>query len=194
MRPIRKTLTPDELRSEHRLVEAAQQNPRHFSALYERYYDAVYLFIYKRLHEEEIAGDLTADVFIKALHHLPKYRFQGVPFSAWLFRIASNEVNQYFRHNQRQRHVSLERIQLGHLIEEIEEQVSEDSIRQVLDLIQTLPPDDLQLIELRFFEQLSYKEIGLICHMTENNAKVRVYRLLTRLRTTLEKQAPVRNV
>lgn len=177
-----RTLSTAEIQAEYVLIRAAQQHMRRFGVLYERYYEAIFRFIYKRVAEEDLTSDLTAQVFEKAMLNLKHYRFQGVPFSAWLYRIAINEVNQHFRRSQRQRVISMERVQIGELFEEIEAPHDDDALHRMLAAIQTLSDAEVQFLELRFFEGLPFREIAAIYHITENNAKVRMHRLLHKLK------------
>lgn len=170
------------MRDEQQLVEAARKNPRRFGLLYERYYEQMFLFVYKRVGDQEMSADLTSQLFLKAMTHLPKYQFRGVPFSAWLYRIAINEVNQYFRQSKKQRHVSLDSAGLQLMMEEAEVRHDEHEIQSLVQVLDRLEPEEVQLIELRFFEKQSFKEIGIIFNITENNAKVRTYRLLTKMK------------
>ena len=119
-----------------------------------------------------------------------KYKYKGVPFSAWLYRIASNEVNQFFRRNQKNRVVSLEDQNVHQLKEEFEledKKALEFNLNVLQEVIQLLKPAEVELLELRFFEQRPFKEIGEILDMTENNAKVKVYRLLQKMKKLFQK-------
>ena len=82
-------LNARELESERRLVEASQRQPRRFAKLYERYFDRVYAFALVRTGDRTAAEDVTAETFRLALQNLPRFQWRGVPFSAWLFRIAA---------------------------------------------------------------------------------------------------------
>ena len=77
---------------ERRLVEAAQRDRARFSELYEEYLELVYAYIARRTRNREEAEDLTAEVFRRALQSLPRFKWTGAPFGAWLFRIASNMI------------------------------------------------------------------------------------------------------
>ncbi|MEO1434917.1 MAG: sigma-70 family RNA polymerase sigma factor [Bacteroidota bacterium] len=167
-------------------IQAAQADPAQFRPLYQRYYESIFRFIYKRTADEVVCGDLCAQVFLKALQKLSTYQFKGVPFSAWLFRIASNEVTQYFRNQQKKRVVSVESRQLEDTIDELDMPRDEAARSAMLSALQDLKPDDLELIELRFFEQRPFKEIATIRNMTESNAKVKTYRILERLKRMIE--------
>src|ERR671922_2957120 len=80
---------------ERLLVEAAQKDPSRFAELYENNFERVYAFVARRIRERQVAEDLTADVFHKALDNLPGFDWRGIPFAAWLLRIAANAVNDY---------------------------------------------------------------------------------------------------
>lgn len=187
-----KKLTQDELQEELKLIEAAQRNPDRFGVLYERYYRQMFLFVYKRTGEEEIAGDLVSQVFLKAMVNLPKYQYKGVPFSAWLYRIASNEVSQHFRDKKGDRVVSIETKSAVKALRDMSAELGDDDaeklIRLMMDAIREMDPEDVQIIELRFFEGRPFQEVGYILGITENNAKVRVYRILERVKKKMEKK------
>ena len=87
----------DDLENERELVEKAQQSREAFGLLYEKYYDGIYRFALHRTANVQTALDITSTVFIKALDGIGKFRWRDIPFSAWLYRIATNEINGYFR-------------------------------------------------------------------------------------------------
>lgn len=186
--PKKRTLTQQQIQEEYQLIEAAKQNSRKFGVLYERYYEPIFLFVFKRVDTEDLCSDLTSQVFMKAMVNLPKYKFRGVPFSAWLYRIAINEINQHFRNNKGQRAISMETANIADIMEEVEEVPQEANIQKMLNTLQLLSPDEIQMIELRFFEKLPFKEIADIFNITENNAKVRMYRLLGKMKKLMTKQ------
>jgi RNA polymerase sigma-70 factor (ECF subfamily) len=177
----------EDLRQELAIVEAAKSDPGKFGALYEKYYRQVFVFVFRRTGDEEQSGDIVANTFLKAMLALPKYTFRGVPFSAWLFRIASNEINMFFRKTNKERVVSLDKSDLGSMIAESGENDSDETQKLLLKALGTLNNDEMQLIELRFFEKRAFIEIGEIIGITENNAKVRTYRILDKLKVLLTK-------
>lgn len=181
----RKTVSAKDMQEEWLEIQAAQLKPALFQPLYERYYEEIFLFIYRRSGDEEITGDICAHVFLKAMNRLNTYTFKGVPFSAWLYRIASNEVAQYYRNLQKNRTVSLEVTSLSHLMDEVDEPFDEVKRADMLKALDALNETDMQLIEMRFFESKSYKEIADIMNITENNAKVKTFRVLNRLKKQL---------
>ena len=180
-----------------KLVEAAKRNPERFGVLYERYYRDIFLFVFKRCADEELAADVCSQVFLKAMLHLKRYEYKGVPFSAWLYRIASNEVNQHFRKAKSQRVISMEKMDIERMVEEAggtEHKVLEEEQQATLvELLNEASEDEVQLLELRFFERRSFKEVAFILGITENNAKVKVYRLIERLKKRLAKKALTNN-
>ena len=177
------TLTQQAIEEEWLLIQAAQQTPARFGALYNRYYEQIFRFIYQRIGDEELTADLCAQTFLKAMQNLSRYSYKGVPFSAWLYRIASNEIAQFYRQNQKNRVITLEDNYVNNLKEELDDKEElEINIGILEKVIKELKPDEVQMVELRFFEKRPFKEIGDILDMTENNAKVKVYRILQKMK------------
>lgn len=175
-----------ELDEEKMAVLNAQKDPRHFSVLYERYYKSIFIFVNKRVDDEALTAELTSDVFFKALKNIKKFEFRGVPFSAWLFRIAVNEVNQFFRKEKKRiRAVSLTGTHAEALFEEIDHR-AQDREQLLSRLLSKLNEEDLQLLELRFFEERPYKEIAYLLDISEGNAKVKTYRVIKKLRDLVQ--------
>jgi RNA polymerase sigma-70 factor (ECF subfamily) len=167
------------------LVEEAKKDSSRFAALYKKYYAPIYLFILKRVESEDIADDITSQVFLKALTNLSKYKDMGFPFSSWLFRIARNEMYDMYHKQKIQMVVSIEKKGIGDMIVEMGEEDKEDhsALRIALDALEA---DEMELVELRFFEKRPFKEVGEILEITENNAKVRTYRVLDKLKKLLK--------
>lgn len=169
--------------AEDRLIKEAIANPDCFRPLYESYFKKVYLFVLHRVGNKELAGDLTQQVFLSALTHLDRYQFRGFPFSAWLFRMAINQCNDFFRKTKRNRVVVLEEESVENLFVELTaDQTIEEWERQLPAILEKLEQDELYVIELRFFEARPFKEIADILNITENNAKVRTYRILEKMK------------
>lgn len=183
------TVTQQAMEEEWLEVQAAQQNPAKFRVLYQRYYEPIFRFVFKRTVDEVLAADLTSQVFLKAMQKIDKYVFKGVPFSAWLFRIASNEIAQHFRKQNKSRVVALEERTAHDLEDEYEDKADLDiNINLLKSVIQDLKPDEVELLELRFFEKRPFKEVADILDITENNAKVKIYRLLQKMKKRFVKQ------
>jgi len=173
-----------EVLAEYEVIKKCQQNPQYFAPLYTRYYDQIFLFIHKRVDHLEITADITSRVFLKALRNIKKYRYQGVPFSAWLYKIAINEVNTFFRQQKKlERAVNIDEQDISQLITEIdykEPQIDPHVLVPVL--LEQLNDFEVQFIELRFFENRSFKDIGYLLGLTEVNAKIKTYRILKKLK------------
>lgn len=179
--------TATDMQNEQVLVEAAKKDPGRFGPIYDKYYEQIFRFVYQRLDDKDIAFDATQQVFMKAINNLPKYEFRGVPFASWLYRIASSEVNDLFRKEKAQRTVNIDSVSVYTIIEEIEESKIDKYHDKIVQIIgEELEEDELQLIEMRFFEKRSFKEIGEILDITENNAKVRTYRILEKLKKAIK--------
>lgn len=187
-------ISDDELNVEWQEVQAAQADPRAFKPLYQRYYEPIFRFIYRRCEDEATAADICSQVFLKALKKLKTYEFRGLPFSAWLYRIASNEVTMFYRQQKRERTVSADTSIYHELVDEdsihVDDTPEEESLEQMLrSALQSLKPEELSLIELRFFEQRPFAEIADILGISEANAKMRTYRILDRLRKKMPKKS-----
>jgi RNA polymerase sigma-70 factor (ECF subfamily) len=184
-----RTISAEAIQSEWREIQAAQQNPTLFRPLYERYFDPIFRFIMNRCGEESVAGDICSQVFLKAMQKIKGYEFKGVPFSAWLYRIASNEVAQHYRNTKKLRVVSAEETQIEDIVEEMDFD-NYGAYREVmLEVLEELKPIDLQLIEMRFFEKRPFKEISEVLGLSESNAKVKTYRILERLKKKILKRS-----
>lgn len=179
--------TDQQLNEELVIIEAAKLNPERFGPLYDKYYKQIFNYVYQRMDSKETAFDITAQVFLKAMLNLQKYQFKGVPFASWLYRIAHNEVMQLFRSQKDKRAINADISDLRFICEEQDEPFFEEYIPAIKKLIQELNSDDLQMVELRFFEKRPFKEIAEILDITEVNAKVRMYRIIEKLKKSLSK-------
>lgn len=175
------------LAHEYNLVEAAKKNPKDFAILYDKYYEPIFRYIYQRVDDKEMAFDATQQVFLKAMSKLHKYEYRGVPFASWLYRIAFSEVNDIFRQRKGARTVNVDSMAVYSIIEEIQESKIEKYHDKIVAILaEELEEDELQLIEMRFFEKRAFKEIAEILDVTENAAKVRTYRILDKLKKVLK--------
>lgn len=165
------------------VIEASKKDPSAFHPLYEKYHEPIFRYIYQRSDDKEAAFDITQQVFVKALINLSRYTFKGVPFSSWLYRIAKSEVYKAIEKNKVQRTLNIDVDGLKELL--LEAETDETVIQKEKSLticMSQLADADVQLIEMRFFESRAFKEMGQILEMTENNAKVKVYRILEKLK------------
>lgn len=175
----------DDLSDEIALINAAKTDPDAFGLLYERYVDRIYNYIYYRVGSTGDAEDLTARVFFKALKSIDSYRHMGLPFSAWLYRIAHNLVANYHRDRSKTEELSIENLAI---IETNREAYPEEFVAEqqetafLLKLVDDLSPLKKDLIILKFVDRLSNEEIGKIFGKTEGAIKSLYHRTLVELK------------
>ena len=178
---------PD-ISDEKALALAARGDQEAFGTLYERYVGRIYNYIYYRTGNQFDAEDLTARVFFRALRHIGNYTDRGLPFSAWLYRIAHNLVANWHRDNSRRREVPLEEILLVRPNGEHPETtlVQNEELESLMHMIRCLPEERQQLLILKFVDHLSNAEIGQIMGRTEGAVKSLYHRTLISLRDDYE--------
>ena len=175
--------TFNERLKEQGIIRQAKVEARAFKPLYEKYYKPIFLFVFHRTGHKDISADLTSQVFLKALAGLDKYEFRGLPFSSWLYRIAINECNSFFRKNKAVRLVVLEDHHADRVYEEMfGESTAEDLKRKLPRILEKLKPAELQVIELRYLEGRAFKEVAEILNISETHAKVKTYRILDKMK------------
>ena len=171
---------------EKALIEAAKRDPTAFDSLYERYVERIFNYIYYRTGNLRDAEDITGKVFFKALDNLQGYRHMGLPFSAWLYRIAHNLVANYHRDRSKKQEISLSSVQskeLHHRGIQPEASVARNQeVDELLATIRDLAPNRQELLILKFVDQLSNKEIGKIMRKSEGAIKSLYHRTLIELR------------
>ena len=178
-------VTKEQQQEELALIEDAKKNPAKFEALYERYHEQIFRFVYQRVENKDAAKDITQQIFLKTMTNLYKYEQRGLPFASWLYRIAKSETYEALRQDQKLRCVNIDDTQLADMMGELGEK-EEDRVEKysakLADAIAELDEDDLQFIEMSFFEKRSFQEIGDILKITANYAKVRTYRVIDKLK------------
>jgi len=165
---------------ERRLVEAAQNDPARFGDLYELYFERIYTYIVRRVRDRDIAEDLTAEVFHKALASLPDYEWRGTPFVVWLIKIASNAVTDQGKRAAREVATTEDIADVERDLEAIE-----DGAR-LFQLADQLPADQRRVIFQRFVEQRSIREIAVDLQRSEGAVKQLQFRALQYLRDRME--------
>ena len=183
-------LPEPELKDEDTLQSASLGDKDAFGELYERYVDRIFNYVYYRTGNIHDAEDLTARVFQRAMNHIQNYTDRGVPFSAWLYRIAHNLVANWHRDRSRKQEIPINDLPVlpsrgdhpeSNLVRSQEEDV-------LLRLIRRLPPDRQQLLILKFVEDLSNAEIGQIMGRSEGAVKSLYHRTLLALRDDIGDQ------
>jgi len=171
------------------LINAARTDPVAFGELYKKYIDKIYNYIYFRTGSANDAEDLTEKVFLKAMSHIKGYKHMGLPFSAWLYRIAHNLVANYHRDRSSKQEISLDDLP-GRIIPQPDPQpeakiVIRQEVEELLGTIRELADNRQELLFLKFVEQLSNMEIGLIMRKSEGAIKSLYHRTLLELRERL---------
>jgi RNA polymerase sigma-70 factor, ECF subfamily len=174
-----------ELKTESELISlACEGDSDAFGALYEKYIDQIYNYIYFRTSNVKDAEDICSRVFMRALHHIERYEDRGYPFSAWLYRIAHNLVVNWYRDRERSDEISLaDQYPPPTMNGRVEDRIEkEDETGMLLAIIQGLPEDRKELLILKHVEGLTNTEIGQIMDRTEGAIKALYHRTLESLR------------
>jgi len=169
---------------ERLLIEAAQKDPARFADLYELHFERVYAYIVRRVRDRAETEDLTGEVFHQALANLKRFEWRGIPFAAWLFRIAANLISDRWQHSRREivddsAVISTAKVEPAE-IEAVEKRAT------LFRLVETLPPEQRRVVVLRFAEQKSIQQVAREIGKTEGAVKQLQFRALTNLRARLE--------
>ena len=166
---------------ERLLVEAAQKDPARFGDLYELHFELVYAFIVRRVGNRDTAEDLTSEVFHKALANLQRFEWRGVPFAAWLLKIAANALTDRAKRSNRE--LSLEdpsEISAKPRMEQAQD------LARLFRMVEELPADQRTVVVLRFAEENSTREVAERLGRSEGAVKQLQFRALSSLRARLE--------
>jgi RNA polymerase sigma-70 factor (ECF subfamily) len=164
------------------LIEAAQKDPARFAELYENNFERVYAYIVRRVGSRAESEDLTSEVFHQALANLQRFEWRGVPFAAWLYRIAANLIADRWQRTAKEQ---------GNTFTEEIDQLSSAEIEEVerratlFRLVDSLPAEQQRVVILRFVEQKSIKEVAREISKTEGAVKQLQFRAITNLRTRM---------
>ena len=168
---------------ERLLIEAAQKDPARFADLYEIHFERVYAYIVKRVRDRAETEDLTSEVFQQALANVNRYEWRGIPFAAWLFRIAANLISDRWQRAGREvtDDDAIGSAQVSPAeIEEVERRAT------LFRLVDTLPAEQKKVVILRFVEQKSIREVAQAIRKTEGAVKQLQFRALSTLRARME--------
>jgi RNA polymerase sigma-70 factor (ECF subfamily) len=172
-----------EAEDERLLIEAAQRDPSRFAELYERNFERVYAFVASRVHNRAEAEDVTSEIFHRALANLRRFEWRGVPFAAWLYRLAANAVA-----DRRQR--AGREAELPASADAIEDPVAMRQVEEraiLFGLVSELAPDQRRVVIMRFVEQKSIREIARELRRSEGAVKQLQFRALGNLRARLRR-------
>ncbi|HEY1656908.1 MAG TPA: sigma-70 family RNA polymerase sigma factor [Candidatus Sulfotelmatobacter sp.] len=170
---------------ERLLIEAAQHDPARFAELYEHNFERVYAYIVRRVGDRSETEDLTSEVFHQALANLKRFEWRGIPFAAWLYRIAANLISDRWQRNRREMLADepeqIESVPANSAeFEEVERRAT------IFRLVDTLPVEQKRVVVLRFVEEKSIKEVAREVRKTEGAVKQLQFRALTTLRARME--------
>ena len=165
--------------SEQALVEAAKRDPSSFAVLYEAHFERIYAFVAHRVRDRSIAEDLTAEVFRHALGAIGAFEWRGVPFAAWLYRIAANEIADHMSKSAREHGPVSKDEPMQDEVELIEHRST------LFRLVDELPADQRRVIVLRFAEERSIREVAETIGRTEGAVKQLQWRALQTLRSRM---------
>lgn len=175
-------------RTEIAAIRAAQAEPRCFGVLYDAHFIPVFRFIHRRTGDSELAADLSQQTFLKAMLALPRYRTEGSPFRAWLYRIALNELRMHWR-RRKEVVMDLGWAEVKGLADECGLHQLEEDMRKLSTALSQLTGAQAHLVELRYFDGLSFAELGRVLGIGEDAAKMRTHRVLGLLRNQLTRKA-----
>jgi RNA polymerase sigma-70 factor, ECF subfamily len=173
---------------EQLLIEAAQKDPRRFADLYEANFERVYAYVARRVRERADAEDVTAEVFHQALANLHKFEWRGTPFSAWLFRIASNAISDRWQRTARE--IGNPSSALADDPRDPRDSVSPEQIEErarLFRLVAGLPADQRSVIEMRFSAGKSIAEIAHDLRRSDGAVKQLQFRAIRSLRNHWQK-------
>jgi RNA polymerase sigma-70 factor, ECF subfamily len=171
-----------------RLIERAKAyDETALSELYHQYVHRLFRYVYARVGDPAIAEDLVSDVYVRMLESLPSYEERGVPFEAWLYRIAHGRVVDYYRRQKVRNYVPLDDQLAGDDAEDPEQRAAaNDDATRAWQAMNQLTPDQQQVLSLRFLAEYSSAEVAVALEKTEGSVKALQHRALATLRRLLE--------
>jgi RNA polymerase sigma-70 factor (ECF subfamily) len=178
-----------DLEQERELVERARSSAEAFGELYDMYYDQIFGYALRRSASLEVAQDVTSTVFYEALRHIKSYRWRGVPFSHWLFRIAGRELADQSRKNKRE----VDYVQQTQEMESERASAKEELSKHeaYLDLqryVARLPARYQEVITLKYFEDKDIQQIASILGKPGGTVKSLLHRGIEQLRKMMESE------
>jgi RNA polymerase sigma-70 factor (ECF subfamily) len=175
---------------ERLLIEAAQQDPARFAELYEENFERVYAFVSRRVNSRADVEDITAEVFRQAFQNLAHFEWRGVPFAAWLYRIAANAVADRWQSLARENGRPVMKVPS---VEFDDSEIDRTEHRaQLFRNVAKLPAEQRRVIEMRFAEEKSIVEIARVIGKSTGAVKQLQFRAYQKLREQALKDFPGR--
>ena len=174
----------NKLPNEAELVRCAKTDDQAFSVLYNFYFPRIYSYVIKRVGNQEVAEDIVSETFLKTFRNIAKYEHQGYTFGAWVYNMID-----YYRKAGRQKTVDIEAIAEPVSDKPNPEKYAEaaEDRRVVLGIIAKMTKKDQEVLNLKFFAEMSNIEISETLGITANNAGVVVYRALKKFQKIYDK-------
>lgn len=169
------------------LVEQTTKNPDKFLALYDCYFPRVYTYFRYRFHDPALCDDLCAQTFLQALEHIDQYIPERGPLVGWLFGIARNLANKHLKRNRRFPQLSLDTLPFipCNKASPEEQAVENDEQRKILQVMACLPPQQRDLLGLKFSAELNNRQIAALTGLSEQNVAVTIFRAIRKLRMAM---------
>jgi RNA polymerase sigma-70 factor, ECF subfamily len=178
--------------TESELIDKIKDQPACFSEVFKLYYNSIFGYIFRRTGNFDEAADISANTFLKAFLHIKNFSYHGISLKVWLYRIATNELNQYFRWQKRYNSFFLRfdssnqeliKEYLVHDKDQLEQELlKHEQFVQILKILKTLPVQYQEVISLRYFEGKDIKEISQILNIREGTIKSLLSRGLEKIR------------
>lgn len=185
--PVREFMTI-ELEKERKLVEEAKKDPEKFTDLYDKYFERIYRYVFRRTSgNKDVTYDITSQTFLDALSHIHQFEWRGFPFSSWLYKIARNNVIKHYSKNGQNKTTSLEKAysvsdDKQDTQEQAENRLEHDRLEQMMS---KLTEDEREILRLKFFEGVSNVEIADILEISTSNVGVKIFRTLKKAKSLL---------
>lgn len=179
------------LEQERDLVERARDSAEAFGELYDMYYDRIFGYALRRSADIDIAKDITSAVFFKALRHIKNYRWEGIPFSHWLYRITNREIVDLYHKKKRETSYEIAtNVSNTALREELVAGVNElrkhEDYLDLQNYISKLPSKYQEVVILKYFEDMDITQIAGVLHKPEGTVKSLLHRGIEKLRNLME--------
>jgi RNA polymerase sigma-70 factor (ECF subfamily) len=173
------------IENEKELIRRAKKDISAFDKLYEHYFPLINNYVFHRVNDESVRYEIVSNTFYKAMTNLGNFQwYHTCSFSAWLYRIAINEIRQYYRQSQKQykieNRILLNEDPIG------AEDIAKPDYNKIKQAMLTLKPEEQDLLSLRYFEKKKFQEIAEIMNVKEGALKVRIHRIMNKLRDRLE--------
>jgi RNA polymerase sigma-70 factor (ECF subfamily) len=176
---------PQTVDDDQALVSAAQRDTEAAGRLYDKYYSEVFGYVYRCTLDCAATEDLTSNVFLAAFRHLGRFRWRQIPFRAWLYRIATNEVRMYYRRHKGIRRADLQIPREGFAPAADEDPAAAEEYRLLHEALQGLHFRYRTVIVLRYFEDKTMAQIAAITGAREGAVKSQLHRGLVQLQEIL---------